>query len=117
MRRTMEQKELLTHVWLQVGALHDMSKDKTVAVHRCKRGAKRLGVEWAEVIGRDRHREKVEARQIICKYLRDCGWTYISIGRLLDRDHATAMYSERNMKHLLEYDRDIHEKWQLFLNA
>jgi len=117
MCRTMEQKEILTHVWLQVGALHDTSKDKTVAVNRCKRGAKRLGVEWEEVIGRDRHREKVEARQIICKYLRDCGWTYISIGRLLDRDHATAMYSERNMNHLLEYDKDIHEKWQIFLNA
>jgi len=27
------------------------------------------------------------------------------------------MYSERNMKHLLEYDKDIHAKWQIFLNA
>ena len=76
------------------------------------------GYQWASLISGDRQRDKVEARQIIMKFLRDSRWTYKDIGLFLGgRDHATALYGVKQATHLIEYDRAFRSRWFEFLNA
>jgi hypothetical protein len=45
-----------------------------------------------EVNTKSRKREKVYARYVISRYLRNKGWTLQKIGGLLNRDHSNIVY-------------------------
>lgn len=114
----MEQKEVLMHVWLQVGALHDETKDKHVALDRAKRGVKRMGLNWGQILARTRRGHIVDTRHMVSKYLRDCGWTYQEISRTLHRsDHSTSLHSVNKANDLMDIDKQFRDSYHNFLNA
>jgi chromosomal replication initiation ATPase DnaA len=114
----MEQKVILTHLYLAVGQLYVPELDKRVAIERCKRGVVILGVKWEDVIIKGRRGEICDARHICSKYLRDCGFGYKAISKILGRgDHSTSVYSVRRGNELYEVDRKFRYKYHRFLNA
>ena len=114
----MEQKILLSHLYLAVGQLYVPELDKRVALERCKRGVVVLGVRWEDAIIKGRRGEICEARHICSKYLRDCGFGYKAISKVLGRgDHSTSVYSVRRGNELYEVDRNFRHKYHRFLNA
>lgn len=118
MCRAMEQKILLTHLYLTVGQLYVPELDKRVAIERCRRGVVILGVKWEDVIIKGRRGEICDARHICSKYLRDCGFGYKAISKVLGRgDHSTSVYSVRRGNELYEVDRNFRHKYHRFLNA
>ncbi len=118
MCRTMEQKVILSHLYLTVGQLYVPELDKRVALERCKRGVVILGVKWEDVIIKGRRGEICEARHICSKYLRDCGFDYKTISKVLQRGcHSTSVYSVRTANELYEVDRHFRHKYHRFLNA
>jgi len=114
----MEQKILLSHLYLTVGQLYVPELDKRVALERCKRGVVILGVKWEDVIIKGRRGEICDARHMCSKYLRDCGFGYKAISKILGRgDHSTSVYSVRRGNELYEVDRNFRHKYHRFLNA
>ena len=118
MRSTMAERQDIG-LWLRVGALDKpRSFERNAAIRKCHRGAEVWGYQWASLISGDRSRDKVEARQIIMKYLRESQWTYKDIGIFLgNRDHATALYGAKQAEHLIKYDRGFRARWHEFQNA
>lgn len=57
----------------------------------------RLGVDIGDLTERNRTPEVANARHIISWLLRQEGVTFSQIGRLLHRDHATAMYGAKRV--------------------
>jgi chromosomal replication initiation ATPase DnaA len=114
----MEQKILLSHLYLTVGQLYVPELDKRVALERCKRGVVILGVKWEDVIIKGRRGEICDARHMCSKYLRDCGFGYKAISKILGRgDHSTSVYSVRRGNELYDVDRNFRHKYHRFLNA
>ena len=114
----MEQKEILTHLWLSVGVLYVPEIDKRIAIERCMRGTKVLGIAWVRLTSKNRRGEIADARHMCSKYLRDCGFSYKEISKILGRgDHSTSVYSVRRGNELLEVDRRFRTNYQRFLNA
>ncbi len=87
------------------------------ALHRVQRGVNRLGVKWADVIGPVRKRELVDARKMVSHFLRDQGWTFFAIGRVMSRDHATAMHHTRTLTDLMEVEKDTKRRYESFCSA
>jgi chromosomal replication initiator protein len=59
-----------------------------------------------------RKRELVEARQIFCHILREhTDMSLDSIGQLIKRDHATVLYSLKNVSNLIETDKEFRNKY------
>ena len=52
----------------------------------------RFSINHGEILGRCRKRELVIARQICFYCLRENGFTYKTIGKLMQRDHATIIH-------------------------
>ena len=52
-------------------------------MRKLQRACLRWGYQWTALVSKDRHRDKVEARQIMMKYLREQGWAYSEIGAIL----------------------------------
>lgn len=59
------------------------------------RAATLFGVTPAAIVGTNRSRQAVAARQAIAYTLRQQDWTVVAIGRLLGRDHTTICYASR----------------------
>ena len=115
----MEGERVTQSVWLMVGAI-DRPRNHTrdANMRKLQRACLRWGYQWTALVSKDRHRDKVEARQIMMKYLREQGWAYSEIGAILGgRDHATAIYGVKQATHLLDYDRHFRAKYYEFLNA
>ena len=53
--------------------------------------ARRHGTSWDEMKSPTRIASVVAARMALYRVLREHGWSYPSIGRLLNRDHTTVM--------------------------
>lgn len=56
------------------------------------------GLDADDVLSGSRVRRVVRARQVACWLLWHSGYTYSHIGRVLDRDHATAMYAVQRVE-------------------
>ncbi len=53
-----------------------------------------LEVSYGEIIGHGRHRAFVEARAVVVQVLRNRGWSYPRIGKLMGgRDHSTVIHA------------------------
>jgi hypothetical protein len=60
-------------------------------------------ISYGELIGQDRGRRYVEARAVVVAVLRERGWSYPRIGKLLGgRDHSTVIHAHQSF--------DIHAK-------
>lgn len=57
--------------------------------------ARRHRVPLQRILGPDRHRDVVYARQEAAWRLRNLGLSYPKIGQVLNRDHTTIMYAVR----------------------
>ncbi len=87
------------------------------ALERVQRGVTRIGLQWADIIGPVRHRPFVDARKMVSLFLREQGWTFKQIGKVMNRDHATAMHHTRTLSHLMEYEGKTRLKYQEFCSA
>lgn len=107
-------------LWLQIGALSDGHQDynNQSAIYQCKRGVKRLGIEWEDMKGRNRLAYLVDARRICCSHLYSKGWTYDKIATTLGfTNHATALYHKNRTEDLLKFDSQFAKKYHRFMTA
>jgi chromosomal replication initiation ATPase DnaA len=73
---------------------------------------KEMGVTKEEMISKNRHRHICEARQMFCMLARDLikGWTEkgsVAVGKQIERDHATVLYSAATMRNLCTVDKRL----------
>ena len=80
-----------------------ISYQKAVAVR--ERVARAAGIDAQDIIDRGRSRQAVVARMVLAGLMRRAGWSYPAIGRLLRRDHATALYLCRQLDGALAVGR------------
>lgn len=69
----------------QIGMPEDDASLLVNEISRCH------GATWAEVKSPSRVKHLVTARRAIYVALRQLGWSYPAIGRLVDRDHTTVL--------------------------
>lgn len=61
----------------------------------------------SSIRSRVRHREVVGGRQLFCYIMREkFGFSFSKIGRLISRDHATIMYSNKSHKNNYAFDKE-----------
>ena len=58
-----------------------------------------------------RKRDVVDARKVYSKILRDSGYSYESIGKTINKNHATIMHYVKNIEHLMSYDQILRNKY------
>jgi len=117
MCEAMEQK-ITDNLYLNVGQLHDYSYDKALVIQRAHRGVKALGLEWGDVIAKNRRGHVADTRHIVSKYLRDNGFRFQEIAKTLQRsNHTTSCYSVRRAEELLEIDRRFQANYKTFTSA
>ena len=64
-----------------------------------------------ELLSKKRNREFVESRQIIMYAMREkFGYTFREAGAYFGKDHATALYGIRNIRNIMETDKDFNQK-------
>jgi len=69
------------------------------------------------IISRVRHREVVGGRQLFCYIMREkFGFSYTKIGRLIERNHATIMHSNKSHKDNYQFDREYRNMCDRVLN-
>ena len=59
----------------------------------------------------NRKRDVVDARKVYSKILRDSGYSYESIGKTINKNHATIMHYVKNIEHLMSYDQILRNKY------
>lgn len=117
MRQAMELK-MSPCLYLNVGYLNDETFDKRVALDRARRGVEAMGLEWANIIDRDRRGHVADTRHMVSKYLRDCGFSYPEIAKALQRaNHTTSVYSVRRCNELISLEYGFSKNYHKFLNA
>jgi len=61
-----------------------------------------------ELLSKKRNREFVESRQIIMYAMREkFGYTFREAGAYFGKDHATALYGIRNIKGIMQTDKEF----------
>ncbi len=69
-----------------------------------------LGISETDFMSKSRASEIVEARQLTAYFARTkLGLTFHTIGRLMNRDHATAIAGIRRISDLIDCDKRIRE--------
>lgn len=74
-----------------------------------------LGVDLKKA--RTRKRNVVNARMIYSYILHTKGWTYSSIARSLNKNHATIIHYVKNFNHYLMSDPELRKTYTLILNT
>lgn len=64
-----------------------------------------------DIMKKCRQRNFIDARKVFCILLRDKGYTYTSIGRFINKDHATALHHYRSKEGCLISDKIFAEKY------
>lgn len=59
-----------------------------------------------EINTQSRKREKVYARFVVCRYLRNYGWPLSKIGQVINRDHSTVLWALKQFE-LLKNEMDF----------
>ena len=118
MCQAMEREGITDSLWLNVGARVDKDYDKEIAMQRARRGVRALGLEWVDLVKRDRHGHVADTRHMVSKYLRDHGLTFREISESLGRiNHTTSVHSVKQANVLLEIDKSFVDKYEIFSNA
>lgn len=74
--------------------------------------AQEFDVEKPDIMGKRKARDFVIPRQVLT-YLAEefcIGWSIPTIGRKMDRDHTTILYSVNKIKEQLQIDHDLNER-------
>ena len=74
--------------------------------------AQEFDIEKPDIMGKRRHRDFVVPRHVLT-YLAEefcIGWSIPTIGRKMDRDHTTILYSVNKIKEQLQIDHDLNER-------
>ena len=72
---------------------------------------RRTGVSIPEILGKCRVTRIAIARQLICWLMRNEGWDYVSISKLLHCYHGTVIHSCRKINFLIGVDRAFNRVW------
>lgn len=105
-------------LWLNVGRLYESSPDKRIAIDKAKRGVQALGIEWSDLLKRDRRGRIAETRHLVSLHLRESGFTYMEISQTLHRiNHTTSVYSVKQAHNLLDIDREYRKAYKIFKSA
>ncbi|HKO27582.1 MAG TPA: helix-turn-helix domain-containing protein [Solirubrobacteraceae bacterium] len=75
-----------------LGRLPDDAQPEPI-VGAVEHAARTFGVTVADIHSPSRRREKVDARAVACYAARLLGYSYVAIGRHVDRDHSTVMHA------------------------
>ena len=98
--------------------IHDYGQDKSIVLERARRGVEAMGLQWSDLIQRDRRGHVADTRHMVSKYLRDHGFVYREISAALGRiNHTTSCYSVKRANELLEIDRTFRDDYKKFINA
>jgi chromosomal replication initiation ATPase DnaA len=74
------------------------------------------GVE--NILITNRKREQVDARRIAYIIYRDVyKMTYVEIGKIFNKDHATVMFGYKSGKQLLDYDKEFKKNYYESISA
>jgi hypothetical protein len=65
------------------------------------------------VLSESRKRENINGRMAFATVMRSKGYTLQRIGDAINKDHATILHYEKNMKHFLKSDNSLREKYNL----
>lgn len=76
-----------------------------------------LGVEFSDVMGRNRHRDLTDARMMMYLLLREYGLSYPRIGKIMGKNHTTILWGVRTAQSLLYYNAPFRENYQAFKNS
>ena len=70
--------------------------------------SKEMGVSKKQIVSRNKHREVCEARQMFCLLARDLVKDVsVKVGKQINRDHATVLYSAESMRNLCSFDKRL----------
>ena len=62
---------------------------------------------------RDRDKPRVVMlRRMVSKLFRDLGYSYNSIGKVMQRDHGTVMHNVKVMNGMLDVYPEVQEEWR-----
>lgn len=88
-----------------------VSSDDKCIITIAKSVARFCDISIADMRSRTRLRPVVDARQLAIWCIRiSCAQTLTSIGKYFNRDHATALYSMRNVNKLYESDKQYAQR-------
>ena len=76
-----------------------------------------LGVEFSDVMSRNRHRDLTDARMMMYLLLREYGLSYPRIGKIMGKNHTTILWGVRAAQSLLYYNAPFRENYQAFKNS
>lgn len=73
----------------------------------------RYNVTWDDIVKRDRDKPRVVMlRRMVSKLFRDLGYSYSSIGKVMQRDHGTVMHNVKVMNGMLDVYPEVIEEWK-----
>ena len=64
-----------------------------------------------DLLETNRKRDLVDARTVYSKVLRDRGYTFETIAKSINRDHATVIHYMKSIDSLITYDKGIRDKY------
>ena len=68
-------------------------------------------------LDKSREADRVEIRQMVCLYLREnTNYSYPKIARLVNRDHATVIWSVNTAKDRIAFERSFRENYETLKN-
>jgi chromosomal replication initiation ATPase DnaA len=99
-------------MWLRVGHL----SKKRVLPPETELAAVMLhtelqGFAWDDIVGTCRLAHFVEVRHMCMYYLRQAGLTYTSIGRMMNRDHATCVHANKKLGGYMDVDYHFRNRY------
>ena len=75
------------------------------------------GVNKTDLISKNRHRNIADTRKILIQMIRDkYNYTLSTIGKLINRDHATVIHSLKASEWLLEHDKLFRSRYDKINN-
>lgn len=105
-------------MWLHVGCLirkEKMSHERTLEA--VIKYVELEGYDWSDITGPCRLAHFVEIRHMIMHFMRNNGFGYVHIGRVMKRNHATAIHATKKVSGYLDVDSQFRSKYDKFENG
>lgn len=69
------------------------------------------GITLDDLRSKCRSRDIVDRRKVVCKILKDSGYSTTAIGLALNRDHASVVYLTKSCLELMAFDNDFRSRY------
>lgn len=100
------------HIFAGLKQMKEFSPDEIINLY-----CKVFGINRHMLLSKHRKTKYCNARSVICNILRiEKDYTFVSIGKLLGRDHSTVIWAISRHNDLMEYDLVYKENYTLFLD-